>query len=90
MREGPEEPLIAFQMNWKAENFYTGNRVYTFVDLDTAPLARWIEQNRGKRVFVLVERTRLRSFTGLVGNPEVIEHTSTRECSKFTIAEMTL
>ncbi|MCA9533915.1 MAG: glycosyltransferase family 39 protein [Myxococcales bacterium] len=91
LREGPEEPLIAFQMNWKAENFYTGNRVYTFVDLDTAPLARWIEQNRGKRVFVLVERTRLRTFTGLVGGrPEVIEHTSTRQCSKFVLAEMTL
>ncbi|MEZ4328467.1 MAG: glycosyltransferase family 39 protein [Polyangiales bacterium] len=90
LREGPEEPLLAFQMNWKAENFYTGNRVYTFVDLDTAPLARWIEQNRGKRVFVLVERTRLRTFTGLVGRPEVIEHTSTRLCSKFVLAEMTL
>jgi hypothetical protein len=90
LREGPEEPLIAFQMNWKAENFYTGNRVYTFVDLDTTPLARWIEQHRGTRVFVLVERTRLRSFTGLVGRPEVIEHTSTRLCSKFVLAEMTL
>jgi len=22
LREGPEEPLLAFQMNWKAENFY--------------------------------------------------------------------
>ncbi len=91
LREGPEEPLLAFQMNWKAENFYTGNRVHTFVDLDTAPLSRWVEQNRGKRVFVLVERTRLRSFTSVVGgNPEVVEHTSTRLCSKFVLAELTL
>ncbi|MBK6575475.1 MAG: glycosyltransferase family 39 protein [Sandaracinaceae bacterium] len=91
LREGPEEPLLAFQMNWKAENFYTGNRVHTFVDLDTEPLTRWVEQNRGKRVFVLVERTRLRSFTSIVGsNVQVLEHTSTRVCSKFVLAEMTL
>ena len=24
-RSGPEEPLVAYQMNWKGENFYTGN-----------------------------------------------------------------
>src|SRR6185436_2847772 len=30
-RKGPSEPLVAWQMNWKGENLYTGNRVYTFV-----------------------------------------------------------
>ena len=59
--------------------------------MDTAPLTRWVEQNRGKRVFVLVECTRLRSFTSIVGaRIEVEEHTSKRVCSKFVLAEMTL
>ena len=91
LREGPEEPLLAYQMNWKAENFYTGNRVHTFVDLDTSALRTWVNENRGKRVFVLIERGRMRGFLGVVGNaPHVIEHTSTRLCSKFVIAELTL
>jgi 4-amino-4-deoxy-L-arabinose transferase-like glycosyltransferase len=30
-RAGPEEPLIAYQLNWKGENFYTGNDVPAFV-----------------------------------------------------------
>ena len=25
MRGSAEEPLVAYQMNWKGENFYTGN-----------------------------------------------------------------
>ncbi len=30
-RKGPEEPFVAYQMNWKGENFYTGNRMPAFV-----------------------------------------------------------
>ena len=30
-RKGPDEPLVAYQMNWKGENFYTGNHIPAFV-----------------------------------------------------------
>ena len=36
-RSGPEEPLIAYQMNWKGENFYTGNKIPAFVSSGSAP-----------------------------------------------------
>ena len=32
-RKGPQEPLVAWQMNWKGENLYSGNRVSVFVNL---------------------------------------------------------
>ena len=30
-RSGPDEWLVAYQMNWKGENFYTGNHLPVFV-----------------------------------------------------------
>ena len=30
-RKGPDQPFVAYQMNWKGENFYTGNHVPAFV-----------------------------------------------------------
>ena len=34
-RKGPEEPLVAYQMNWKGENFYTSNHIPAFAHIDT-------------------------------------------------------
>ena len=39
-RSSDEEPILAYQMNWKGENFYTGNRVNVFVQLDNRALRR--------------------------------------------------
>jgi hypothetical protein len=50
-RRGPEEPLVAYQMNWKGENFYTGNHVPAFV-ASGAKFKSWITEQReeGTRV----------------------------------------
>ncbi|HEY8943050.1 MAG TPA: glycosyltransferase family 39 protein, partial [Polyangiaceae bacterium] len=42
-RAGEQEPLVAFQMNWKGENFYTGNQMVTFVRTG-APFKRWLAE----------------------------------------------
>ncbi len=61
-RGGPEERLVAYQMNWKGENFYTGNRVVVHVSLDTDAFERWVRERSGERHYFITERSR---FEGL-------------------------
>ena len=89
-REGPHEPVVAWQMNWKGENFYTGNRVAVFVDLDNQKIREWIAENRGTRAFFLMEHSRLNNFKSLVPGRDVREVTDMRLNNKFLLVEVTL
>ena len=53
-RKGPNEPFIAYQMNWKGENFYMGNRVPAFVTAGTK-FKNWIADEKKKGVTVTAE-----------------------------------
>jgi 4-amino-4-deoxy-L-arabinose transferase-like glycosyltransferase len=64
-RRGPEERLVAFQMYWRGETFYTKNEIYegpmedrTVFDQEGADekLKEWLDRNRGHRHFFLYER----------------------------------
>jgi 4-amino-4-deoxy-L-arabinose transferase-like glycosyltransferase len=64
-RRSPEERLIAYQMYWRGETFYTKNEIYegpmeerTVFDQEGADekLKTWIEHHRGHRQFFLFER----------------------------------
>jgi hypothetical protein len=68
-RRSPEEKLVAYQMYWRGETFYTKNEIYdhrlpmedrTVFDMDGADekLQAWIARNRGKRVYFIFERGR--------------------------------
>jgi hypothetical protein len=50
-----QAPLVAYQLNWKGENFYTGNRLAIFVS-SGAPMKAWLDQRRaqGDRTFYFV------------------------------------
>jgi hypothetical protein len=65
-RKGPEEPLIAYQMNWKGENFYTGNRVPAFVSSGST-FTNWLKQQREKGVKVMYFITEHGRIGGLKG-----------------------
>jgi hypothetical protein len=59
-RSGPEEPLVAYQMNWKGENFYTGNHIPAFVSSGST-FTQWVKQQKEKGVkvmFFVTEHTR--------------------------------
>jgi len=88
MREGPEEPIVAWQMNWKGENFYTGNRVRAFVDLDNVKIREWIEENRGITAYFVLEYSRLGSFRSLLRGREVEEITDKRVNNKFLMVKV--
>lgn len=51
-RKSPDEMLVAYQMNWKGENFYTGNRIPVFVSTGTT-YQNWLKEQREKGVKVL-------------------------------------
>ncbi len=64
-RASPQERLIAYQMYWRGETFYTKNEIYegpmedrTVFDQDGADdkLKEWLSRNRGHRQFFLYEK----------------------------------
>lgn len=68
-REGAHQPLVAYRMNWKGENFYTGNRVAVFV-ASGAPFRAYLGALRARKastVFVMTEHHRKDSLLEELG-----------------------
>jgi 4-amino-4-deoxy-L-arabinose transferase-like glycosyltransferase len=74
-RRSPEERLIAFQLYWRGETFYTSNEIYegpteerTVFDQEGADdkLKEWIGRHRGHRAFFLFERFQQSRVQGLL------------------------
>lgn len=51
-RASPEEQIVAYQMNWKGENFYTSNRIPAFVS-SGQKFKDWIKQQKEQGVTTL-------------------------------------
>jgi 4-amino-4-deoxy-L-arabinose transferase-like glycosyltransferase len=88
LRTSADEPLVAWQMNWKGENFYTGNRVYVFAETDNKRIEKWLEQNEGLKAYFVLEHKRLGSFRKLVPDREIHELSTKRDCNKFLLIEL--
>jgi 4-amino-4-deoxy-L-arabinose transferase-like glycosyltransferase len=67
-RQGPEERLIAYQLFWRGETFYTKNAIYEgpaeertvfdhWADTD-ARLQKWLLEHQGRRHFFLLDPAR--------------------------------
>jgi 4-amino-4-deoxy-L-arabinose transferase-like glycosyltransferase len=76
-RRSADEPLIAWQLYWRGENFYTRNEIYdpkkpatektVFMgDRNSEKLQEYLKTHRGRRVFFLVERARYESLRQLL------------------------
>jgi 4-amino-4-deoxy-L-arabinose transferase-like glycosyltransferase len=74
-RRSPDERLIAWQMYWRGETFYTKNEIYSgprdkrtvfLGDKNQEDLKAYIARNRGKRMFFVVEQTRWNTLRGLL------------------------
>jgi len=77
LRKGPEEPVVAWMMYWRGENFYTSNQIYdhridaadktVFLgDRNTEKLQTYLSSHRGRRIFFLIERYRLETLRSLL------------------------
>ena len=89
-RHSAADPLVAWQMNWKGENFYTGNHVNVFVDLDNTKLRTWMTENAGKHAYVMLEHSRLPGFRSFAAPRAVHEVTGPRDNNKFLMVELDL
>jgi hypothetical protein len=91
-RSGPEQPLIAYQMNWKGENFYTGNHVPAFVSTGTT-FTNWLKKQReeGKKVmYFITEHGRIGGLKGEVQGKSYREVTDKVLCNKFILVRAEL
>jgi 4-amino-4-deoxy-L-arabinose transferase-like glycosyltransferase len=75
LRRSPDERLVAWQMYWRGETFYTQNQIYSgplenrtvfLGDRNQENLQAYLGRNRGKRVFFIVEKTRWTTLQGLL------------------------
>jgi 4-amino-4-deoxy-L-arabinose transferase-like glycosyltransferase len=74
-RGSADERLLAWQMYWRGENFYTQNEIYegppsertVFLgDRNAENLKEFIAKHPGKRMWFLIERTRLETLKSLL------------------------
>ncbi|MDB4985501.1 MAG: Polymyxin resistance protein ArnT, undecaprenyl phosphate-alpha-L-Ara4N transferase [Myxococcaceae bacterium] len=84
-RHDNKEPLIAWQMNWKGENLYTGNRAHVYVDLDNKAVEKWMTEHSGSQAFFVLEHSRLGNFKRMLGKRRVEELSTLRENNKFLL-----
>ena len=91
-RTGPEEALVAYQMNWKGENFYTGNRIPAFVS-SGANFQTWLKKEREKGVKVMyfvTEHSRTNGLRNEVAGKSYKEITNKALCNKFVLVRAEL
>ena len=77
-RASADEHLLAWQLYWRGENFYTQNEIYqgpmsertVFLgDRNTENLKDYVAHHHGKRAFFIIERTRLDGLKGILPEP---------------------
>jgi hypothetical protein len=91
-RASPDELLVAYQMNWKGENFYTGNRVPAFVSTG-ATFTTWLKQKRdagAKVMYFVTEHGRLGGLKSEVAGKGYREITDKVLCNKFVLVRAEL
>jgi 4-amino-4-deoxy-L-arabinose transferase-like glycosyltransferase len=92
-RSGPTEWFVAYQMNWKGENFYAGNRVPAFVRTGEE-FTKWVKQERerGTRVmFFTTEHSRTNGLKNELGKVSKFEVLTTKELNnKFALVRAEL
>jgi 4-amino-4-deoxy-L-arabinose transferase-like glycosyltransferase len=92
-RAGPQEPLVAYQLNWKGENFYTGNDVPAFVSSGKR-FTDWVESQRKsgvKVMFFTTEHSRVGTLQRELGSVHKFELLTTPVLNdKFVLARAEL
>ncbi|MBL8600562.1 MAG: glycosyltransferase family 39 protein [Myxococcales bacterium] len=89
------DPVVAHQMNWKGENFYTGNHVVAMecgLKYCTGTSNEWMRQHPGERAFFVTEHGRVETLLSNIRNTGGDGRTVTtaRDDNKFVLVEATL
>jgi 4-amino-4-deoxy-L-arabinose transferase-like glycosyltransferase len=96
-RRGPEEPIVAYRLNWKGENFYTGNRIPQFgtptVPPNTPAFRDWVRDQKGRGASVMFFVTEHSGVAGLrseLGQKSVREVTTRLDSNQFVLVRADL
>ena len=90
-RSSAREPVVAYQMNWKGENIYTGNNVPAFVSSGT-PFTAWLRKKQDEgvhRFFFVTEHSRLGGLRSEAQGKSFREVTTKALNNKFVLVEVT-
>jgi 4-amino-4-deoxy-L-arabinose transferase-like glycosyltransferase len=73
-RTSADEALVAYQMNWKGESFYTGNHLAIFVS-SGARFRRYVSERRkrGPLLYVVLETQRLPRLRAELGTVRAVD-----------------
>jgi 4-amino-4-deoxy-L-arabinose transferase-like glycosyltransferase len=91
-RSSAEEKLIAYQMNWKGENFYTGNHIPAFVSTGST-FTTWLKKEKdagAKVMYFITEHGRVGGLKGEVSAKSYREVTDKTLCNKFVLVRAEL
>ncbi|WP_394829051.1 ArnT family glycosyltransferase [Pendulispora albinea] len=92
-RRDTPTPLVAYELNWKGENFYTGNRLAIFLS-GGSPMRTWLDakQRAGEHTFFFVtERSRIRGLHAELGPTRAFEElTDASACAEFVLVRAEL
>jgi 4-amino-4-deoxy-L-arabinose transferase-like glycosyltransferase len=91
-RASPAEELVAYQMNWKGENFYTGNQVPAFVSTGST-FTTWLKKQKdagAKVMYFVTESGRIGGLKSEVGAKAYREVTDKVLCNKFVLVRAEL
>jgi 4-amino-4-deoxy-L-arabinose transferase-like glycosyltransferase len=91
-RKNPNEMLIAYQMNWKGENFYTSNHVPAFVSTGST-FTNWLKDQKAKgtkTMYFITEHGRTGGLKGEVAPKTYTELTDKTLCNKFVLVRAEL
>jgi 4-amino-4-deoxy-L-arabinose transferase-like glycosyltransferase len=101
-RASPDEPIVAYQMNWKGENFYTSNRIPQFgtpqVPAGTPKLSAWAQHEKEERqkqgqpavVYFVTEHGRVAGLRGEIKPKELQELTTRDDSNQFVLVRTEL
>ncbi len=84
--------LVAYQMNWKGENFYTGNHVPAFVSTGST-FTTWLKKKRdegAKVMYFITEHGRIGGLKSEVAAKSYREVTDKVLCNKFILVRAEL
>ncbi len=89
------DPIVAHQMNWKGENFYTGNHLVAEecgLKYCTGSTAEFLRLFGAGRVFFVTEHSRLGGLMTTIRNASGEGHavTTERDNNKFVLVEATM
>ena len=89
-RGSKDEPVVAYQMNWKGENLYTGNNIPAFVS-SGQPFTTWLRKKQDggvRRFFFVTEHSRVGSLRSEAQGKTFREVTTKALNNKFVLVEV--